>query len=656
MYDHFMSRVLLPPFILLLIIGGFGLFQLNSFLRTQSINELQVAARTTAIRLERELAIRETVLKNTGNEIAETKATYASNLQELEDRRQACRDYYQTEFTFFDSPDDVCAVFASTAFRDSLQRIEDAYVEEAQQLQEQEITSTNSSLASFKQFFPETLAVMVVNEEGSIVSSAVSEANILSVDDFKKYAVDAINEPVLGEVLTIEQFSVAVFALPTEGGSVLAAYDINNPSYIRPSWVNTPIDTTEALSVVSSPGESIVYPGVSSSAEFIAKTRDIESGESALVRLGDVDNIVVSQDVERSKWAIVVASPEAVVFSPVFDSQLSAIFLAGLFVIGFLWVGTFFIKRTTDNLATLVAGAMIYGTGRFDYKLPIDSSDKEFHQLAETMQAMAKRIATSEKEMDERNKEFISIATHELRAPMTSIIGYLSMLKENTEKKMKKEDKMLLDTAYDGTIRLRDLVNDMLDAARLEGGREEFKFQKVSISEQIEACIESMSVVANEGHVKLQYDNKYSDSVIADEAKLRIILNNFVSNAIKYNHKKGHVKLSHKKQDGMLITAIANSGPTIPKDQQDHMFEKFFRVDTPEHRKVKGTGVGMFVTKQYIEAMKGNVWFSSESGEDTVFYFSLPLAEGVDIESQPKTVTPKPTSSKWIMRWRRRLK
>jgi signal transduction histidine kinase len=86
------------------------------------------------------------------------------------------------------------------------------------------------------------------------------------------------------------------------------------------------------------------------------------------------------------------------------------------------------------------------------------------------------------------------------------------------------------------------------------------------------------------------------------------------------------------------------------------MFEKFFRVDTPEHRKVTGTGVGMYVTKQYVEAMGGKTWFTSNPGEDTVFYFSLPITGKSIISSEPLKVTPKQTDSKWIMRWRRRMR
>lgn len=658
MRDRFMFRVLLPPFLILLIVGGIGFWQLNRFLTTQAISDLKIAADASAIRLERELAIRATVLKNTGEEIAVIKNTYIADLSTLENNRANCRAYYLEEFTFFNSPDDACALFLDnlSGARPSLQIIEDTYIEEAKNLQTIETTNINQRLSAFKQFFPETLATIVANNDGQILSSAVSGDADISPADLTELAILSLERAIEGELVTVGNFKLAVFGFPTSEGSVLAAYDINSQNFIVPSWQSTPIDNNEALAIVTVPGETILYPRLRNESEFVAKTQTITNDSSVNVSLNNVQNIVTGTSVGGSNWMVMVASPEAVVFSPLRDTQIAVLFLAGLFIIGFLWVGTYFIKKMTDNIAQLVTGALVFGSGRLDYKLNIDTSVREFKQLEDTMSFMAKRIAKNEKENDERNKEFISIATHELRAPMTSIIGYLSMLKENVDKKLNKQDKMLLDTAYEGTTRLRELVNDMLDAARLEGGREEFNYKDIDISKHIVECINSMEVVAKENDITLIYDDAHKSSVYADEQKLRIILNNFMSNAIKYNHKKGTVEVSHSNSEGQLITSIANTGPSIPANQQQHMFEKFFRVDTPEHRKVTGTGVGMYVTKQYIEAMGGKVWFTSNPNEKTIFNFSLPNAGKANTITSTKKSTIKPTDSKWIMRWHKRMK
>ncbi len=659
MRDRFITRVLLPPFLILLIIGGLAFWQLNSFLRDQAVDDLRIAASSTAIRLEREIVIRETVLKNTADEISSIEGTYVSEVAKLDNDRNGCREYYLQKFKFADSPEGVCDVFSKNAngSKPSLALIEDIYIESAKSLQSSEVKDINQRLSAFKLFFPETVALLVTGENDRIVSSAVTGGIEIASEELKNLSVSALDQPLRGRIIFTSSYKIAIFAFPTTTGSVLAAYDVNNDNYIRPSWINTPINNNDGLAIVTENNKNIVYPTVRDEAQILESTKEITDTSSINTNLSGVQNIIVSEEVGGSDWTILIASPEAIVFDQLRNTQITVVFISGLIIVGFLWVGTFFIKKTTDSIAQLSTAAMVYGSGRFDYMLSLDESEKEFIQLAETMKYMAERISKNEQEIDEKNKEFISIATHELRSPMTSIIGYLSMLKDDLENKMSKQDALLFNGAYDGTIKLRDLVNDMLDAARLEGGREEFTLKKLEISNYINDCLSSMKIVAEQNKITLNYDDKNSGNVFADEAKLRIILNNFVSNAIKYNRHGGIVKVNHFKDNGHLITTIANNGPTIPEDQQAHMFEKFFRVDTPELKKITGTGIGMYVTKQYIVAMGGKVWFTSSPGQDTVFYFSLPMTgtESSSSEGGTKTSTPKPKNSKWIMRWRRHL-
>ena len=113
---------------------------------------------------------------------------------------------------------------------------------------------------------------------------------------------------------------------------------------------------------------------------------------------------------------------------------------------------------------------------------------------------------------------------------------------------------------------------------------------------------------------------------MADEQYLRVIINNFVSNAIKYNRPGGKVVISHALKGDKLVTSIEDNGLGIPESQKAHIFEKFFRIQDASHKDIPGTGLGMYITKQYIEQMRGKVWFESTHGKGTIFYFSLPIA------------------------------
>jgi signal transduction histidine kinase len=323
---------------------------------------------------------------------------------------------------------------------------------------------------------------------------------------------------------------------------------------------------------------------------------------------------------------VAVASPSAIVLSPLRDAQLVAVIIIGVLLLGFLWVGAFFIAKTLRSIIGLVAGAVMFSSGKLDYKIRLSNADREFVSLADTMNTMATRIAAAEKELDEKNKEFISIATHELRTPLTAILGNLSLVYEDMAAHLDDTVRPLVKQVYESTNRLRELVNDMLDVARLEGGRAEFVLTAVDIGALATDVIANLQVTAAEKLVSLSYDRQNAQSVTADESRVRIVLNNFVSNAIKYNRPNGTVSVAHQVKDGELVTMIKDTGLGIPEDQKAHMFEKFFRVKHEDRKDVVGTGLGMHITREYVIKMGGEVWFESVHGQGTTFYFSLPLA------------------------------
>lgn len=115
-------------------------------------------------------------------------------------------------------------------------------------------------------------------------------------------------------------------------------------------------------------------------------------------------------------------------------------------------------------------------------------------------------------------------------------------------------------------------------------------------------------------------------AVLADKTKLEIILTNFISNGIKYNRPQGSVTISQQLTDGAVQITIADTGLGIPAEQQAKMFQKFFRVEGSDRAGIAGTGLGMYITKQFIEGMGGKLWFESVHGQGTSFHFTVPLA------------------------------
>lgn len=626
--QRFIAGVLAPPFVILLVLGALGLWQLDGFVRAQAVNELQRSASTTAAKLEREFALRQTVLKRTGEELFVIKSDYLADRKKLDADRAACSDFVKQRKTFTGAPLGVCdpflPYFASKGV--SLPTIEDGYVTEGEQLTRDQSQRINERLTSYKQFFPETLALVVVDEEKQLVSSALSDVFKGSAEQLLPDAVAALGKPLEGKLSSVEGFRLATFAYPITGGSVLASYDLASDSFIKETWASTPINQGEALAVILDSTGQTAYPELAFNDEFKAANSSLRSKSYVDLNLNNISHISIGAEATGSNWLVAVASPKAVVFGPVRDAQLAAVVIIGLLLLGFLWMGAYFIHRTVRNIMQLVSGALVFASGKLDYKIQLRHSDREFEQLAETMNGMARRIASAEKEIDEKNKEFISIATHELRTPLTAIMGYLSMVSEDYGDQLSEPVRPMVQQALNSTTRLRTLVNDMLDVARLEGGRVEFVIVPQDIKAMAADVVETLGVTADEKMVSLVYADKGAQQVLADESKLRIILNNFVSNAIKYNRADGSVTISHSIKDGQLTTAITDTGLGIPEDQKAHMFEKFFRVTNADREKVVGTGLGMYITKQYILAMDGKLWFESVHGQGTTFYFSLPLA------------------------------
>ena len=630
LYSRFILRVLAPPFGILLLLSLVGLYILNGWLHTQAVDTLRRGASTTATTLQRELTLRETVLKQTGSELYLIKNEYNQGRTTLEKNRTACRAYIRQTGTYVGAPDGACDQFRAGLLGGiNLASFDRTYRELGEALIKNHDQRINERLTAYKQFFPETMALLILNEHKSVVCSAYSGAFIEAVVSFKTDAEAAIKTTVYGKLVTISKLRLAVFAFKIPGGSVLAAYDIDDSHFLKQVRDSAPIDKNQALATILDKAGKPIYPKLRNNESFTQNAAALQSGREVKLPLDSIEHTVVSSPVgPNGEWQVAVASPTALVLAPVRDAVLTAAIIIGALLVVFLWVGTFFIRRTSGSIVALVDGAKRFGQGHLHHKIKLDRrSESELLELADTMNAMARHIAADEREIDEKNKEFTSIATHELRAPLTAIIGNLTLFREKNNVKL--DDKMAdkIEQAYSATTRLRDLVNDMLDVAHLESrGIAELPLGPTDIKVAVNDVLNAMSVLATNSDIEVTYNPAHASKVVADMQLLHIIMNNFISNAIKYSRPHDKVTISHKVDGKHLVTTVKDTGLGIPKDQQEHIFEKFFRVKLEDRTEITGTGLGMYIVKQYVEQMHGKVWFTSVHGKGTEFSFSLPIA------------------------------
>lgn len=629
---RFILRVLLPPFLILALVMAVGFVVLSVVIRSSEVDSLQRVAATTAAKLDREFALRKTVLVSTGEQLFEIGDTYNADKKKLTSDYEACRKHLRTSIRFMDAPDAVCKPFypqlavAAQGSASMASAVDTAYTDKAKEMADTLPLDQDKHLKSYSKFFPETSLLQVVDTDGAIVGQATNGTTLLenyrkTLEEIAKKAHESAIEGVFVKNGVSRQI---IFAYPIEQGAVIASYNLDNSSFLYPSWKAAPIDSTRAYVVVADTQSGVSYPNIKDGGLY----KPALQASRTTFTSGGVDYLATSESVAGTSWKVIVSSPEAIALGSLANAQIIAVALAGLLLISFTWVGSRFVQRTVGSILGLVGGAVVFSSGHLTHRIDTSRmSDKEFSQLADTMNNMALKIQEAEEAIIQKDKEFINVATHEIKAPITAIIGNLSMTLEDGMGELDDTARQLTTQAYASTIRLRDLVNELLDLARLESGRAQFNLEPLDLATEITDMINLQRTPALEKKVTMHYEPPEEPvTVFVDKTKLQIILTNFISNGIKYNRSPGELAIAHSVRDAHVDIAISDTGLGIPQEQQARMFQKFFRVEASDRNGIPGTGLGMYITKQFIEGMGGTLRFVSEHGKGTTFYVTLPLA------------------------------
>ena len=282
----------------------------------------------------------------------------------------------------------------------------------------------------------------------------------------------------------------------------------------------------------------------------------------------------------------------------------------------------FMARWVVKPVEILGKGADEISKGNLDYRINIKTGD-ELEKLGSRFNKMIKVL----KENQELRDEFVFIAAHELRTPVTVINWYLEMILNGNFGKVEREMKKALDTVDSSNRRLIKLVQDLLEVARSEAGKMEIKVEPVLIGDNIKEVLKGLERLAAEKKIQLIYQElDKTTKAMADAFKLKEVISNLVDNAIKYAIKPGKITINHEIKDNFLITNIKDEGMGISDDNIKKLFTKFFRVKNRETQDIEGTGLGLFICKEIVERMKGKIWAKSQLGKGNTFSFSLPSA------------------------------
>jgi len=236
------------------------------------------------------------------------------------------------------------------------------------------------------------------------------------------------------------------------------------------------------------------------------------------------------------------------------------------------------------------------------------------------------------KEVDKMKDEFISMASHELRTPVTVIRGYAQMmLEESKELNIKKEGIEYLSIINTSTERLGDLIEDLLNVSRIEQGRFKIDLKELNVQSIIEETIKEMSVQSKQKGLDLILEVKEDTNCLinVDGDKLKQVLINIIGNSIKYTN-KGSVEVKVSNKDESLVINVKDTGIGMSAKEREHLFEKFYRVKNKKTQDVVGTGLGLWITKQIIEIMKGSISVDSIEEVGTQVTIEFPLIKNKD--------------------------
>jgi two-component system sensor histidine kinase VicK len=247
------------------------------------------------------------------------------------------------------------------------------------------------------------------------------------------------------------------------------------------------------------------------------------------------------------------------------------------------------------------------------------------------------RDTTYEREIDKAKTEFVSLASHQLRTPLSTVNWYAEMLLEGDVGKLNDQQQKYLDEVYRSNQRMVELVNALLDVASLELGTFVIDPEPTDVCKLMENVIDEQRPEIDTRKLKFSFSCAKNISLMqADPKLLRMVMQNILSNAVKYTPNSGKIDftitLADKKN---ILLKISDTGYGIPKNQQAQIFTKLFRADNVRDKDTDGTGLGLYIVKSIVGNSGGRIWFKSEGGIEntgTTFFVSLPL-DGVEKSS-----------------------
>ncbi len=228
------------------------------------------------------------------------------------------------------------------------------------------------------------------------------------------------------------------------------------------------------------------------------------------------------------------------------------------------------------------------------------------------------------------SSEILSMVAHELKNPLSSIRGYTELLLSNAVGDLNTQQRQFLATIQANITRMNDLITDLSEVSLVDSNRLKFENSSFSIPDLLEELTKFLLPQFDEKNLKFNLDVQNGiPAIYADKKRTGQIILNLISNAAKYTLPGGRidVTITQSQDNGHIQIAVKDSGIGIKNEDKEWIFQRYFRSDDAQARDIPGTGLGLYISKRFVELMGGNIWFESKFALGSTFYFTLPIAK-----------------------------
>lgn len=356
--------------------------------------------------------------------------------------------------------------------------------------------------------------------------------------------------------------------------------------------------------------------------------------ENDFMEIGEIYSFARSEgyrDFAGLDWILVIGYDAQDVLSSVSSLKITIVvisILIGIVAVGF---GLIISRSIVIPIREVIKSTQVISKGEYLGHLKIRGNDeiailtKSFNSMSDSLQRSIRHGKNLE-EVDNSKNEFMAMITHELRSPLTPIIGWCDALKNPTILgKLDEKQSKAVNTILNNALKLQSLISDLLDAQKLEMGKMKFDKSKFSVSELMDRVVNNFEHTVKVKNIVLINLTKDEITLTSDEKRIEQVLTNLINNSVDFVQKEtGKIEISCKEENDSLFFEVRDNGPGIEEEKQKLLFKKFYQADTSLRREHGGTGLGLSICKGIMEGLGGEIFVNSVLGGGTSFHFILP--------------------------------